>query len=68
MLTTDPQKLAELYERIEVAKENLGERYLLHPNNHISRRETPYDLAGNSYLPDDNMEFSSSLLISVEDI
>lgn len=68
MLTTDPQKLAELYERIEVAKENLGERYLLHPNNHISRRETPYDLAGNCYMPDDNMEFSPSLLISVEDI
>lgn len=68
MLTADPQKLAELYERLEVAKEDLGDKYLLHPNNHISRRETPYELAGNSYLPDDNMEFSTSLLISVEDI
>ena len=68
MLTADPQKLAELYERIEVVKENMGEKYLLHPNNYISRRETPYYLAGNSYLPDDNMEFSSSLLISVEDL
>lgn len=68
MLTADPQKLAELYERIEVVKEDMGEKYLLHPNNYISRRETPYDLVGNSYLPDNNMEFSTSLLIHVEDI
>lgn len=68
MLTTNPDELAKLYERIEVAKESLGDKYLLHPKNYISRRETPYDLAGNSYMPDDHMEFSTSLLIRVEDI
>lgn len=68
MLNTDPNKLAELYERLEVAKEELGDKYLLHPKNFIQRRETPYDMAGNYYMPDDNMEFSSSLLIGVEDI
>lgn len=68
MLTADPQKLAELYERIEVAKEDLGTKYLLHPQNYINRRETPYDLVGNSYMPDDNMEFPTSLLISIEDL
>lgn len=68
MLTADPQKLAELYERIEVVKEDMGTKYLLHPQNYINRRETPYDLVGNSYMSDDNMEFPTSLLISIEDL
>lgn len=68
MLTADPNKLAELYERLEVAKEELGNKYLLHPNNFIQRRDTPYDLVGNYYMPDDNMEFSTSLLIHVEGV
>lgn len=68
MLTANPNKLAELYDRLEVAKEELGSKYLLHPNNFIQRRDTPYDMAGNYYMPDDNMEFSTPLLIHVEDV
>jgi ppGpp synthetase/RelA/SpoT-type nucleotidyltranferase len=29
-------------ERTERAKEQLGERYLLHPANHVQRRAKPY--------------------------
>lgn len=29
-------------ERLERAKEQLGERYLLHPSNRVQRRVTPY--------------------------
>lgn len=29
-------------ERIERAKEQLGERYLLHPTNRVQRRTAPY--------------------------
>ena len=29
-------------ERIERAKEALGDRYLLHPNNRVQRRTVPY--------------------------
>jgi hypothetical protein len=32
-------------ERIERAKERLGERYLLHPSNHVQRRRQPYGSA-----------------------
>lgn len=68
MLKTNLDKLAQLYERLETAKEQLGDRYLLHPKNFVQRRDTPYDIPGNYYMPDDNMEFSTPLLIHVEDV
>jgi len=68
MLTTNPDELAKLYERLEAVKTEMGENYRLHPKHFVKRREPQDDFAGNYYLSYDNMEFSPSLLISIEDI
>jgi predicted SprT family Zn-dependent metalloprotease len=68
MLTTNPDELAKLYERLEAVKTEMGENYRLHPKHFVKRREPQNDFTGNHYLPDYNLEFSPSLLISIEDI
>ncbi len=68
MLTADPQKLAELYERIEVVKEDMGDRYLLHPRNFIQHKNKNDDMARDCNLFSDNSERSASLLIHIDDL
>lgn len=68
MLETNPTELAKLYERLDAVKESMGENYRLHPKNFVKRREPQDDFTGNYYLPDDNMEFSASLLIRAEEL
>lgn len=68
MLETNPTELAKLYERLEAVKESMGENYRLHPKNFVKRREPQDDFTGNYYLPDDNNQLYSSLLIRAEEL
>lgn len=52
MINIEPNydEMMKLYERLETAKEEMGDRYLLHPANFVQKRIKANDSARNSYL------------------
>jgi hypothetical protein len=67
-ISPNPDKLMELYERLEVVKEDMGSRYRLHPSNFVKRKSSQDDMARDCNLFSDNSERTASLLIHVDDL
>lgn len=65
---TDHNEMMRLYERLESAKESMGDRYLLHPNNFVKHKYKEDDMARDCNLFSDNSERDTSLLIHVDDL
>lgn len=64
----DYDKMMELYAKIDAVKEDMGERYRLHPSNFVKHKDKDDDMARDCNLFSDNSERSASLLIHIDDL